>query len=328
MKNPAEILLELSMIHSVPRCLHEVADLGVADVLDEIPKTAADLAAATGANANALGRALRLLASYGVFETRDDRFAHSQASRLLRADHPQSMRSYVRMIGFPIYWQSFEKMMHTMKTGGSTTEQLTPGGSWAYLAQNPELNKLFDEAMTAKAHGQVSGILANYDFKGFKTIADIGGGRGHLLQAVLQSAPDATGVLFDQPHVVKDVQASSRLKLQGGDFFKDTLPAADLYLIMQVIHDWSDEESHRILSGIRRAAPPDAKLLLIEAIVPEHSDPSWIKMLDIFMMVILTGRERTRSEFQELLRRSGFRLDRVIDVGLGTSILESSVIPL
>jgi hypothetical protein len=327
MQNPAEVILDLSMKHTVPRCLHMIAEIGVADALDENPQTAAELAAATDANPMALARMLRLLVSYGVFELREDRFAHTPASRLLRSDHPQSMRSYVRMIGLPIYWQSLEKMMHTVKTGTSTTEQITPGGSWAYLVQNPEASRLFDEAMTGKAHGQVAGILANYDFKRFKTIADIGGGRGHLLQAVLRAAPDATGVLFDQPHVVKDITGNSRLRLQGGDFFRDGLPAADAYLIMQVIHDWSDEEARRILSAIRRSAPPHAKLLLIEAIVPEHADPSWIRFLDIFMMVILTGRERTRSEFEKLLGTSGFRLDRVIDVGLGTSILESSVSP-
>ena len=328
MKNPAETLLELSMIQAAPRCLHMIADIGVADALGENPKTAAELAAATGTNPMALERILRLLASNGVFEVRDDRFAHTPASRLLRSDHPQSMRSYVRMMGLPVFWESLEKMMHTVKTGTSTMDEITPGGAWAFFGQNPEASKLFDEAMTSKAHGQIAGILANYDFKSFKTIADIGGGRGHLLQAVLNSAPQATGVLFDQPHVVKDLAASSRLKLQGGDFFKDALPVADAYLIMQVIHDWSDEQAVGILSAIRRAAPPHAKLLLVEGIVPEHTEPSWIRFLDIFMMVLLTGRERTRSEFEKLLRSSGFRLDRVIEVGIGTSILESSVIPL
>jgi len=316
------------MSYAVPRCLHMVAEIGVADALDESPGTAAELASATGMNPAALARVLRLLSAYGVFEQRNDRFVHTPASRLLRSDHPQSMRSYVRMIGLPVYWESFEKMMHTMKTGTSTTEQITPGGSWAYMAQNPEASKLFDEAMTGKAHGQVAGILANYDFTGFKTIADIGGGRGHLLQAILNAAPQTTGVLFDQPHVVKDLAPRPRFNLQGGDFFKDALPVCDAYLIMQVIHDWSDEEAVQILSAVRRSAPSHAKLLLIEALVPEHTDPSWIKILDIFMMVLLTGRERTRNEFDKLLRHTGFHLDRVIEIGLGTSILESSVIPV
>ena len=182
--------------------------------------------------------------------------------------------------------------------------------------------------MTGKAHGQIAGILSGYDFSLFNTIADIGGGRGHLLQAVLTAAPHSTGVLFDLPHVLEHsaAAASARLKLQPGDFFKDALPVCDAYLIMQVIHDWSDTESVEILNAVRRAAPAHAKLLLIEAIVPEDSNRSWIKMLDIFMLAMLTGKERTRREFENLLAASGFRLDRVSDIGLGTSILEASAI--
>ena len=324
MQHPANTLLELSMFYAVPRCLTVIADLGVADKLDDNPRTAAELAASVGADANALARALRLVASYGVFEARKDGYVHTPASRLLRSDHPQSMRAYVRMIGFPIYWKGFEILDHTIRTGKSTMEEVTPGGAWAYLVSHPEESRIFDQAMTDKARGQVAGILATYDFSTFTTIADIGGGRGHLLEAVLNATPNATGVLFDQPHVVADVKPSARLKTQGGDFFKNTLPVCDAYMIMQVIHDWSDGEALQILKGIRRVAPPHAKLLLIEAIVPEHADPSWIKMLDIFMMTLLNGKERTRPEFEKLLASAGFKLDKVLEIGLGTSILEAS----
>ena len=217
---------------------------------------------------------------------------------------------------------------HSIKTGEPAADQVMPGGAWAYLEQHPEISNIFDEAMTGKAHGQIAGILSGYDFSRFKTIVDVGGGRGHLLRAVLGAAPGATGVLFDQPHVIQLLMgtASARFGLQGGDFFKDALPVCDAYMVMQVIHDWSDQESVTILSGIRRTAPAHAKLLLIEAIIPKDLNPGWIKMVDIFMMTLLTGKERTRREFEVLLTASGFRLDNVIDVGLGTSILEASVI--
>jgi len=328
MENPANTLLELSMSYAVPRCLHVIAEIGVADALDDTPRTAADLAASTGADAGALARALRLVSAYGIFEARKDGYVHTSASRLLRTDHPQSMRSFVRMIGMPMGWKCFELLEHSIRTGESAAEKVVPGGFWAYFSQNAELSRIFDEAMTGKAHGQIAGVLSSYDFSRFKTIADIGGGRGHLLQAVLSVAPNATGVLFDQPHVVKDAAAlaSARFKLHPGDFFKDELPVCDAYMIMQVIHDWSDREASQILSAIRRASPAHAKLLLIEAIVPDDSNPSWIKMLDIFMLAELTGKERTHREFESMLAASGFRLDRVISVGLGTSILEASVV--
>ena len=328
MKDPADTILDVSMSYAVSRCLHVLAEIGVADALGDSPRTATDLAASTGANAGALARALRLVSAYGVFEQCNDGFAHTPASRLLRTDHPQSMRSFVRWTGAPIDWQSFELLKHSVLTGSPAAEQITPGGAWAYLAQHPEISYIFDEAMRGKAHGQIAGILSTYDFSTFKTVADIGGGRGHLLQAVLDAAPNATGVLFDQPHVVKDLAgtASARFTLQGGDFFKDALPVCDAYMIMQVIHDWNDRQAVEILTAIRRAAPAHAKLLLIEGIIPDDSNPSWIKMLDIFMLAMLTGKERTRREFEDLLAASGFRLDRVIDVGLGTSILDASVI--
>ena len=328
MQNPIDTILEVSMSYAVPRCLHVLAEAGVADALGDHPRTAAELAASTGTDAGALDRALRLISAYGIFEPRNDGYAHTPASRLLRTDHPQSMRSFVRWIGSEIDWKSFELLDHSVRTGKPSAELVTPGGTWAYLGQHPELSRIFDEAMTGKAFGQIAGILSSYDFSTFNTVADIGGGRGHLLQAVLGAAPNATGVLFDQPHVVEEMAgaASARFTLQGGDFFKDALPVCDAYLVMQVVHDWNDSQSVEILSAIRRAAPAHAKLLLIEAIVPEDLNPSWIKMLDLFMLVLVTGKERTRREFEGLLAASGFRLDRVIDVGLGTSILDASVI--
>ena len=181
--------------------------------------------------------------------------------------------------------------------------------------------------MAAKAHGQVAGVLAAYDFSGFGLIGDIGGGRGHLLRAVLDAAPDANGVLFDLPHVIAEAagMASERLTLQAGDFFKDALPVCDAYLLMEVIHDWGDEEAVAILRAIRRAAPPHATLLLIEQIVPDDPGPDWSKMLDIHMLALLGGRQRTRREYEALLDRAGFSLRREIDTGAGISILEAAV---
>src|SRR5262245_37482448 len=323
---PAETLLEVSMSHAIPRCLHVVADLGVADAIDAEPRTAEDLAAATGTNANALNRVLRALSAYKIFEARNGGWAHTPASRLLRSDHPQSMRSFVRMIGFPVYWDVFKSLEYTVRTGLSAGEKVVPGGMWNYLAENPEENRIFNEAMVGKAHAQVAGIIRAYDFSGFNSIADIGGGRGHLLQAVLATAPKAKGVLFDQPHVVEQASgiASDRLRLQAGHFFKDALPVCDAYLIMQVIHDWSDEEAARILRSIRRTAPDGAKLLLIESIIPEGSEPNWVTSMDLTMLTLLNGRERTEREYKALLSTAGFRLDRTIDVGLKTSIPESA----
>lgn len=323
--NPFYTLIQIAGGYCLPRCLHVVADLGVADVLDETPQTAADLAASVGAHPDALGRVLRLLAAHGVFESQGDKFRHSPASRLLRTDHPQSMRALARMFGLPSNWAICGALEHSVRTGLPAADKVLPGGFWAYFAEHPEESAIFNAAMTGKAHGQVAAILTAYDFSRFGLIGDIGGGRGHLLRAVLDAAPTAKGVLFDLPQVIKDGAgaASERLTLQAGDFFKDALPVCDAYLVMEVIHDWGDEESVAILQAIRRAAPSHAKVLLIEQIIPNDPGPHWSKMLDIHMLTLVGGKQRTRQEYEALFNSAGFSFEREIDTGADISILEA-----
>ena len=322
--NPAEALLQLAAGYWVSRCLHAVASLGVADALADTPQTATALADATGSDPGALDRVLRLLSAYGVFEYRNGLVAHSPASRLLRADHPQSMRSLARMLGESALWASVGELEYSIRTGMPSADKVLPGGIWGYLADHPDASRVFDDAMTAKAHGQIAGVVGAYDFSRFDSIADIGGGRGHLLQAILATTPRASGVLFDQPHVTQQVAgiASDRLRLHPGNFFKDELPACDAYLLMEVIHDWDDAASTTILKAVRRAAPRHAKVLLIEAILPDDPGPNWPRTLDMIMLTI-GGRQRTLPEYSDLLRQCGFAMTREIDTQAGVSIIEA-----
>ena len=321
---PVDTLLQLSGGAVLPRCLHAVANLGIADALGDAPQSSVTLAAATGTNSGALERMLRLLSANGVFDYRDGLFRHTAASRLLRADHPQSMRSLVRMFGLSAFWPVIGELEHSLRTGLPTADKVLPGGVWGYLSGNPEASRIFDEAMTAKAYGQVAGVVGAYDFSGFGVIGDIGGGRGHLLQGVLMSAPGARGVLFDRPHVVQQASGatSDRVTLQAGDFFKGDLPVCDAYLLMEVIHDWDDEHATKILRNVRSAAPAHAKLLIIEAIVAEDPGPSWPKTLDMWMLAI-GGKQRTQHEYAELLNDAGFYFTREIDTHAGASIIEA-----
>lgn len=320
---PFDTLLEVSGGYCVARCLHCVADLGVADRLGDAPQSAEALAAATGAQVGALHRVLRLLVAHGIFEMADGLYRHNPASRLLRDDHPQSMRSLVRMFGLSGLWATMGELGHSISTGEPAADKAL-GGLWNYFSTHPDAGRIFDQAMTAKAHGQVAGVIGAYDFMGFDRIGDIGGGRGHLLEAVLRAAPRASGVLFDLPQVIEQVKgkATDRLRLQSGDFFKDLLPTCDVYLIMEVIHDWGDDESAAILRAIRRSAPTLAKLLLIEALIPDDLGPSWPKMLDMWMLC-LGGRQRTQVEYAKLLGDSGWKFVREIATNGGVSILEA-----
>jgi hypothetical protein len=323
--NPFETLRQISGGYCLARAVHVLAELNVADALGETAQSATQLAGAVGANADALSRILRLVSAHGVFEQKGDTYQHSPASRMLRTDHPQSMRAFVRMFGLAINWDAYRELEYSAKTGRRAMEKTLPEGVWSYLGGHPEANSIFNATMLAKAQGQIPAIVKSGNFPRFKIIGDIAGGRGHLLSAILEAAPATKGILFDLPHVVNEAAdlASSRLTLQGGDFFKDTLPKCDAYILMEIIHDWPDREAVTILQAVRQAARPGATLFLIETIVPEGPQPDWSKMLDIHMLALLGGKQRTLKEYDALLRQADFEFKREIDTGSGTSIIEA-----
>jgi hypothetical protein len=314
-------LMALALGFLQPRCLHVVAELGVADHLGESPLDAEALAGATGANADALARMLRLLASAGVFESRGDAWAHTELSRLLRSDHPQSMREYVRMIGGRRVWLSFIELQHSAQTGRPVIEKYVSGGTWAYFRSNPDAARQFDAAMHSRAREEIAALLRAFDFSRYKLIADIGGGRGHILEALLAAAPASSGILFDQPEVVAELAPRPRITVQGGDFLEGPLPVADAYIVGNCLHNWDDESAMRILRAVRRAAPERSQLLVLESMLPEGPEPHLTKILDVQMLAFVGGRERTQREYEALLGAAGFRLERVVPTSCPTSIL-------
>lgn len=326
-QNSFDTLARIAGGYGVARCLHVIAEKGIADHLQDSPRRAADIADEVGVNGQALDRLLRLLSAHGVFEVSGDEFRHSAASRLLCTDHPQSMRPFAQMFGLPVFWRMYEQLAYSLQTGRPAAEKILPEGLWAYFKRDAEANSIFNAAMAAKSFGQVAGVMAAYDFKGFKVVGDIGGGRGHLLQAILEASPSTQGILFDLPNVVEEAKviASERLSLQPGDFFSDPIPVCDAYLLMEILHDWPDKEALAILKAIRRAAPPHAKLLVIEQMVATDPGPHWSKMLDIHMLTLLGGRQRSLPEYQALLEQAGFTLDREISTFSEVSILEANL---
>jgi hypothetical protein len=267
---------------------------------------------------------MRLLASVGIFECKDGNWHHTEASRFLRSDHPGSLRDYVRMLGLPVFWSAFGDLEHSLHTGESAFAKQHPEGVFRYLAKHPRESQIFDAAMTSKSHRDTAAILCAYDFSQFATIADIAGGRGHLLRAILKGSPKTQGILFDQPHVVAEVapEKGEKLKVVGGDFFADPMPKADAYLLMNIIHDWADAESIKILSAIRRDMPPHARVLIFETVVPPTSGPHLSKELDIAMMALPGGMERTQEEYAALASKSALRLQLMAETMSPYSILE------
>jgi len=321
---PAQMLWGLINTHTIARCVHVVAEVGVADALGNQPRTVAELAAATGLNADALGRMLRLLAAHGVFACEAHGYVHTPASTLLRSDHPQSLRAFARMIGMPVIWRGFTDLEHAARMGTPATDS---SGLFAYFASHPNEASLFNQAMAGKSAGIVPTVVDSYDFSPFGTVADIGGGRGHLLQAILEGAPTTSGILYDLPHVIADASGigSNRLRLMAGDFFREPLPVADAYVLMEVIHDWADDKAAQILAAVRRAAHSSSRVLIVEALVSESPGPDFGKMLDIIMLAVTGGHERTSSEYERLLASTGFQLERIVPTLSSYSVVEAAV---
>jgi len=326
-RTPEQSLNDIAQACAVSRCLHVVAELGLADVLDDTPASVVKLASAVDADADALGSVLRLLSAYGVFEARDGTVAHTPLSRLLRTDHPRSMRAFIRCLGLLPFWSMFGGLMHTVRTGRPAMEMVHPEGLWDHLVEHPEMASIFNSAMAAKARDQVAGVLASYDFYRFRSVCDIGGGHGHLLRAVVDQTAEGYGVLFDLPHVIEEARGlgtSESVRLQAGNFFHDALPVCELYLVMEVIHDWPDADALAILKAIRHAAPVGATLLIIERLIPDEPGPHPAKVMDVAMLALAGGKQRTREQYASLLDRVGFALERVIDTGAEIVILEAT----
>jgi ubiquinone/menaquinone biosynthesis C-methylase UbiE len=311
--------------------LAAMAELGCADHLREGPLSVDELAVRCGANPPALGRTLRQLASMGIVATTAPGvYELTEAGATLRSDVPGSLRSAVRMIIEDGFWYGMGKLPQTVRTGRSGfIEQHGP--TYSYLKANPEAGALFDEYMVARAWPFAEAVSSSYDFSGVRTLVDVAGGKGHILAAVLKAYSDMRGVLFDQEQVVKsapeffsELGLEDRCSYVGGDFFVSVPAGADAYLLGSVIHNWSDEDSVRILRNIRDVMADDGRVLLVELVVPDNDLPHISKDVDMRMLSLFgEGLERSTSEYGELLGKAGFRLSRQIELPAGASAVEA-----
>jgi C-methyltransferase len=324
-QEPHELLWTLTNAGIAARCLQVVADLGVADVIGEEPVHVDVLGRACGVNAGALNRVLRLLVDHGVFAAVGGGYRHTAASELLRSDQPMSMRAFPQMMGTPVFQNLFARLDYSLRTGSPAIDTVEPKGFWAYYDTRPDEAEIFGRAMTAKSGGDIAAVLDAYDFSSCSVVADIGGGRGHLLQAVLEATPHLQGVLFDLPEVINHLHVQhARLISQAGDFFADQLPVADAYLLMEVLHDWPDTEAAAILAAINRAASPGARVLVIENVLEDEKPDPRGHTLDVIMLAVTGGRERTTTELSELFRRAGFTYTTTIPTAGPLRIVEAT----
>ena len=321
---PQETMLSLIGGFWVARSIYLAAQLGVADLFDDQPKTVTQLAAATNTDPRSLYRLLRALGSVGIFtEVSDQAFALTPLGATLKSDSPGSMRYAALAQMGDDHSLGWNNGLHSLQTGEVAFDAAAGMPLWAYYAQHPELGQVFSQSMTSMGSAIAQAVAASYDFSGFNTIVDVGGAQGSLISTIMRANPHLKGILFDLPEIISNIQVDQKIQPVAGNFFESVPTGGDAYLMRWIIHDWNDEKSSIILKNCHQAMPNDGKLLLIESILPPGNEPSPAKFIDMIMLLMTGGRERTEEEYRALLRSNGFELTRVIPTPSLLSIIEA-----
>ncbi|OKH98445.1 SAM-dependent methyltransferase [Streptomyces sp. CB02923] len=330
--SPAVQLTEHALAYLHSAALRAAALLGVADHLADGPRTAGELAAATGTDPAHLRRAMRLLATRDVFrEDSDGAFHLTPAAEPLRSDAPSSMRDAVVMLTDEPFWRPAGQLADTVRAGRTVFEEIFGAPYFGHLERVPEAGAVFDTGMAGLAESENGPIAAAYDFPATGTVVDVGGGRGGLLRQVLLRNPDLTGILHDQEsvlghHLLDRPDLTGRWQTHSGDFFTAVPPGADVYLLKRILHDWSDDDCVRILRACRTAMTrPGSRLLAIDAVVPPGNAPHPGKTMDILMMTSFNGRERNEPDIHHLLTTAGLKPSRTLPTHSTLSIVEGVV---
>jgi len=327
MPSPSQQIIRLGLGFAVSQALRVMIELGIPDLLAAGKQSVNDLAIDTQSNAEALYRVMRLLASEGVFkEIQPRHFELTELSETLRSDRP-GPRDLIHMLNSEAY-QAFEQLLHSVRTGRPAFDEVFGSPRFDWLSEHPEQAALFQRAMVALSQGSNEAIAEAYDFHSFKRVVDVGGGHGQLLSAILARNAHLSGVLFDLPAGVAAARQGVGGELPRTDFisgsFFEGVPSGDVYVIKKVIHDWDDERAVVILRNCRKAMLPNGKVLVAETLVPPGDEPNQIKNIDVVMLAVTGGLERTQEQYERLFGAAGLRLDRVIETRGPISILEAS----
>lgn len=331
--SPAERVAQLANGFLISSAISAVVRLNIAETIGDGEMAVDALAGKVGANADALNRVMRLLASMEIFkQVRERTYANNDGSAAFRTGADGSQRGFIEFFTDPFHMKMYADMVPTIKDGRPAVEHVTGKNCFEWMKDDPEEQRRFDDAMTDLSKRSVPAILKAYDFSGIDTLVDIAGGHGMLLTSILQQYPQMKGVLFDLPHVASGAQKridemglTARCSTTGGDFLK-SVPAADAYIMKHIIHDWDDERCVVLLKNCRSAMRDSGarKLLIVEMILPSSvAEPHPSFFLDIEMLMLPGGRERTEAEYSALLERSGFKLQNVTHSQSPNSVIEA-----
>lgn len=305
---PDEVLWDFLRGATMTRAVGIVADLGVAEALANGPQPVDALAGETGAHPDSLYRVLRALASDGVFAEVEPRvFRNTDVSELLRSGQPN--RDFASLFG-GVWHRAVGDL--DVRSDQATFADTFGAEFWAWLAQHPDERAAFDRAMEDSVERRAD-RLELVDLRGDETVIDVGGGNGSLLVELLRRRPGLRGIVFDLPETNRDEAAlGDRIEFVAGSFF-DRVPVGDVYILGTILHDWDDEHAAAILRTIREDAPAHARVVIIDSVIAPGNDPNGAKWLDLLMLVLFRGRERTEEEWRALIEGAGFAVDDLRD---------------
>ena len=328
----AQQIMQLSTGYIASTCVYLAVKLRLPDLLAAGPRSAAELARELNVNDDALFRVLRTLVSLGLFEEKNPRtFANNLASSMLRSATPGSMYEMALWMSDPFHFRVYANALHSVQTGQPAVEKTFGIPVFEWFPKNPEESDVFNNAMTMFSAMVIPAVLEVYDFNGIGTLVDVAGGHGRVLTSILEQYPSMRGVLFDLEHVLAGARPviesrglSNRCRTVAGDFFTAVPEGGDAYIMKHIIHDWDDERATVILKNIRTAMNRGGRVILLDSVVPAGSQPDFSKIIDLEMLLMPGGRERTEQEFRDLFDRAGFELTRIIPTKSPLSVIEAT----
>jgi hypothetical protein len=326
-----EQLMQLLFAFAPARAIGVASELRIPDLLRKGSKTAEELAKETNVHSRSLYRVLRCCASVGVFsEDQHHKFSLTRLAELLLTDVPGSLRAFAEMITTDWQFQTWAELSYSVRTGKPAFDKVHGMSSFEYFWSNEKAGKQFNDAMTSNSAFASVAVVNGYDFSDFSKLVDVGGGHGFLLASILRKYPQVKGLLFDIPQIVdgadylfQEFGVQDRCEKVGGNFFESVPDGGDGYIMKHIIHDWNDDQCIAILSNCRKAMKKDGKVLIVEIILPEGNTPSPAKILDLQMLLYLTGCERTVGEYNMLLESAGLKLNRIVPTQSPFSIIEA-----
>jgi hypothetical protein len=330
-QSAAYSLLDLIQGSVITQAISAAAKLGIADVLADGPLPAEEIAKRVGSDPEATSRLLRALSGYSVFAVQPDgRIELTPLADALREDAPDSMRGMAILMGHPLLWEEWTDLVNSVRTGDASLPLRRGMGAFEFFMANPEYAGVFSQGFRSLSGSETEPVLAAYDFSQFRTIVDLGGGRGTMLAGILSQAASPRGVLYDSEQatadaslVFADAGVGGRVTVENGTYF-DKLPGgADCYVLKHILHDFKEPECIAILKNVREAVAPDAKVLVIEYALNGNNERHLGNIIDLWLLLLLGAKERTLPEYTQMLATAGLKVTRAVPTASPLSIIEA-----